>query len=81
MAARALGGAKRPMPRNNAAGANELTREAEHGTTSSRGESSRMARSALTPAREVSHTDTTLGRPIQAILKYETWPRPGLSLW
>jgi len=33
-------------PRNNAVGANELTREAERGTTSSGGESSRMARSA-----------------------------------
>ena len=31
-----------------------------------------------TPAREVPHTDTTLGRPIQATsAKYETWPRAG----
>jgi len=28
-------------------------------------------------AREVPHTDTTLGRPIQASAKYETWPRAG----
>ena len=29
-------------------------------------------------AREVPHTDTTLGRPIQATsAQYETWPRAG----
>ena len=50
MAARALGGAKRPMPRNNAVGANELTREAERGTTSSGGESSRKANAVAQPS-------------------------------
>ena len=34
-----------------------------------------------TPAREVPHTDTTLGRPIQATsAKYEPGRAPGLSL-
>jgi len=46
VAARALGGAKRPMPRNNAAGANELTPGGGTRDDEQRGDSSRMARSA-----------------------------------